>query len=165
MLDLASKLNINSEETATINGIMHNKGEQLFLVTSIDDRLWYGSEKETATVDCLRKPFLGNYQIELPANYVSDASKIVLKVRNQESVIEYHDWKIENVDRHNSNEVEDFTVQYVSPSIGNISLSDGDLIEIELYPYEDLFEPITTTYQVTVKKNLIGSETSLTLVG
>ena len=165
MLDLASKLNINSEETATINGIMHNKGEQLFLVTSIDDRLWYGFERVTATVDCLRKPFLGNYQIELPANYVSDASKIVLKVRNQESVIEYHDWKVENVDRHNSNEVKDFTVQYVSPSIGNISLSDGDLIEVVLYPYEDLFEPITTTYQATVKKNLIGSETSLTLVG
>ena len=113
----------------------------------------------------MRKPFLGNYQIELPANYVSDASKIVLKVRNQESVIEYHDWKVENVDRHNSNEVKDFTVQYVSPSIGNISLSDGDLIEVVLYPYEDLFEPITTTYQATVKKNLIGSETSLTLVG
>ena len=160
MLDLADTLDIDSDEASTINGIMHNKEESLFLVEAIDNNLWYGVDKTTKFNDCLIN-WQGKFYIEIPANYVNSASKINVIVEHNGKEKSYTDWAVESVDRHKSKNVNDFTVKYTSTQINKIELSDGDSIIVEIYPYEDLFAPMITTYKVNVKKKFIGSEITI----
>lgn len=165
MLELADELSINESEKELINGILHNNDKNLFLVDSIDSHLWYGETKESLEpFDLLSVSNVDGLVISIPANYVCDSSVIKVTVNSGKKETVIDDWKVDSVKRKKNCSISDIKVNYESEStVSNILktrdlLKDGDTITVDLYPYEDYFEPITTTYKVSKGKATLKIE-------
>lgn len=145
MFELANKLNINETEKNEINKSLHENNDNLFLVDTIDFNYWFNKDNKIETIDI----FDGN-KLLIPANYVCDNSKIILKINGNTQV---DDWALEEVDRKGET-VDTFEAKYTSKSIKKVDFKEGDVVTIEIYPYGEYIEAYKIKYNVTNKKVL-----------
>ena len=147
MLSLAKETNYSIDSAATIDKILHDNANNLFLVDSIDRELWASREKSIS----FKAEFDGK-TLEVSANCVCDDSTIIVTVKsgNEETVIT--DFKIDSVDRKKKTAVNEFMASFTSSDIKNIKYHDGDTVIVSIRPYKDMFETLEASFTVKEKK-------------
>ena len=133
---LAEQRNVPVSEQKRIEAILHESGKDLFLTTNIDNRFWF--EDRTARINT--NDYATTYEgakLSVPAACVADRSTLIVSVSgaNGETVLD--DWRVTNVDRHNSTSIEAFTVTYESEKAKGYQYKVDDKISIKITPAAD----------------------------
>lgn len=137
LFSVADQIDIDSTEKEEVDEIIHQNDKELYLTTAIDNYFWYGNQGIIEKTGSFKKRVL-----TIPASYVNDNSKIVVTHCGKEDTI-YEDWSISSVERpKNSVDVDKFKVSYKSKTIDDAPIRDGDTIIVQIYPYEEDFEPM-----------------------
>ena len=138
---LAGELDISESEQLKIDGILHPKGEPVFLTAPLDDQYWFLRDATASSSD---------YEIEyegtemiLPAAYLTADATItveVTEVGTDEAVV-LSDWKIEKVERKIEGDLSTYQVTYTSEDARNHTWKPGAQIIINATPKESSGAP------------------------
>lgn len=130
---LADELEISANEKNTIEGMLRNNGERLFLT----DRL----EKEYSFSNTIpeRVAEFDKDTLTLPVTLVSEKSRLKVTVTNGGNVTFYEVWKVKEVERE-KNDVDSFTVTYTNETIGKQQWSKDATVKVEIFMDESTEE-------------------------
>lgn len=145
LISLAEELNLPASEKITIDNILHEKGNNLFLVDSIDDGLWAnpGSKNEyDKTVQFDGKT------VTLSANLLTAGSIVQFKMDDGKTIV--GNWTVDKVNRKGDS-VNNFLVSLTSKDL-KYKFTDGKIIVLSILPYEDMFEEVVYRFRVKEKK-------------
>ena len=148
LFGLAEEINLSAEERQYAESILRgsdttNKENVLFLDQTLENLFTFDNVESDVLAENISVEFNGK-TIEMPAQYVSSASHIVLRVDGDAVV----DWKVKEVDRDKNNNIEKFTVTFTSENVRDLKFKDGSIVTIELFPYENAEEHITFDFEV-----------------
>lgn len=107
---LAEQRGISDTEQDRINRILHVDGNNMFLTQALDNKFWFGAHEAINENDYVVS-FTGK-TLTIPASCVTDRSIIIVTVSGDDGTESIDHWEVTNVDRHKSENVTDFTVQY-----------------------------------------------------
>lgn len=127
---LAEKLELSDTEWEQIDHILHNNGEDLFLVTAIDNLYRSDSSKKEIKTETLDVSFDGRNVI-LPAECVSENTEILVSVSGKEKA-EYTDWELSKTERENHETFEEYRVFYKSPSAKTFNYTGEESVTIRI---------------------------------
>lgn len=136
LFSLAEKEDISTAEKAKIDAILHENGENIFLVAPLDNSFRYASGTSYPDVSSMETEFNGK-TLTIPAYAVSTGAKIVVTIKDSTQNVTIQDWVLDKVTRPKNGGELDFTATYKSESIKNIKINDGAIIRIKIYPRED----------------------------
>lgn len=78
---LADKLNISESEQRNIEGILHLKGEPIFLTTALDSRYWFTPETQETPVEIEYE----GQNLKLPAFCLTENARITVTVKEPDA--------------------------------------------------------------------------------
>ena len=133
---LAEQRNVPESEKSRIEAILHESGKDLFLTTSIDNRFWFEDKTARINTNDYTTTFEGA-KLSVPAVCVADRSALVVTVSGADGETILDDWRVTNVDRHNSTNIEAFTVTYESEKAKSYKYKVDDQISIKITPASD----------------------------
>ena len=148
LFSIAEKLNISDNDKKNIDNILHENGDNLFLVDSIDSLFWCAENKDPIYVI----DFDGT-KLTLSANTLTNNSSIKVSLNDKDSTV-INDWTINNVKRK-GDYAEQFVVICVSKEIKKVKYSDGMKVTIEIHPFNGLDSTISEIYNVKSKRFLL----------
>ena len=136
LFGLADELGLSTDERMDAESILREQGENgqllnIFLDCNLDNLYRFNMQGYEFSLDDVDITFDGK-KIMIPAQFVSDASVIVLSINGQT----ISDWAVKDVDRNKSDKIEDFIVTFTSKAVGDLKFSDGDGVTIEVFPYD-----------------------------
>ncbi len=138
---LAAELNISESEQLKIDGIMHPKGEPVFLTIPLDDQYWFLHDVTASSSD-FEIEYEGT-EVVLPAAYLTANAAITVEVTEagtDEADI-LSDWKIEKVERKTEGDLSTYQVTYTSDEARNYTWKPGAQIIINVTPKEGSSAP------------------------
>ena len=114
LLQLAKELKIDNSEAIKIDGILHPRGEKLFLNQAVDQMYW-ATEPGTESINPELVEFAGT-AIMIPASYVSKDAIIRVSVKEQNDPEEtvLTDWVLTDVKRDSETNIADIHAVYTS---------------------------------------------------
>lgn len=131
---LSDKLDISESKQLEIDGILHPKGEALFLMKPLDQRYWFAastdeSEKQYDIV------FNGTSMI-IPVEYINMDSTITVTITEDASPdsIVLSDWLLEKVERVNESDPSSYQALYTSKSAHAYFWKPDSTVSIEIVP-------------------------------
>ncbi len=135
LFSLAQELNIAESEKTKIDGILHENGESIFLIPSIDALYRFRPAAETTTVEAIEVSFYGK-ELTLPAKYVSEDSVIKVTVTGlgSDAPVVFEDWKIVKVERKDKNDFDSFTATFKCSTAEKYKYNIGATIHIDITP-------------------------------
>lgn len=149
---LAKELNISESEKLNIDGMLHPKGEPVFLASALDNKYWFINEKKEENIDIE----YGGTALVVPANCVTSSAEITVTIKEKDSDKEVviKDWRIENVQRVKEGEVSSYKALFVSEEAKNYQWTENSEISIDIKPYKDIkeLEPYHFEYQTDSAK-------------
>lgn len=148
LFGIAKEMDIDKEEKKEIDAILHENGENIFLVDSLDVMYRFIQEPEKMEQSI---KFDGK-NIEIPINYISDDAVIKLKIQKSDKVTAFDKWEIKEVNRKESEDYKTFTAIYTDSDIKKYDYSNGEKIFIEIVPKEGS-EGSTLEFQYKVIKS------------
>jgi hypothetical protein len=148
MFSIAEILGIDESEKISINKALHENDKNLFLDDLLDIEYWYSKTKDIKAV-CV---FDGS-KLKIRANYLCDDSIITLSIKNSKETVTINDWTVSEVKR-DGDDVSDFIASFESKTIEKADFNDGDIVEINIYPYQDYYEPYVIKYKVSKEKTM-----------
>ena len=94
---LSSQLNITQSDKLNIEGILHAKGEPIFLTAALDDKYWFIHEAETTPIEI---EFGGTAMI-IPARILTPDANIIIEISDpgSEETTVIDDWIVDEVKR------------------------------------------------------------------
>ena len=95
---LADEMGISKQQKDTIDKILHEDGNQIFLSDAIDNRFRFAKTGKTLQADDIKINFNGS-ELEIPANVISDKSQIIVTIAGSKGPKTITDWKVIAVDR------------------------------------------------------------------
>ena len=128
LFKLAEEKGIDDSEKKTIDGILHNKGENIFLCEPLDDVYRFTQDDDTESADV---SFDGK-ELEIPAAYLTAESSIKVTVKDGHSTSTYDDWTIKKVDRDKENDIKNFNAIYESTLIKKQNYEENASVTIEI---------------------------------
>ena len=148
LVGLADELDLTTAEKAEAENILRERNDSgqlqnIFLDCNLDNQYRFNLTGFEISVENIPIDFNGK-KITIPAQYVSDASVIVLSVNGQK----INDWTVKNVDRQKSENIEDFFVTFTSESVKGIKYNSGDAVKIEIFSYKGAGKAMTFNYAV-----------------
>lgn len=149
---IADELDIDKDEKITINKILHDNGEALFLIPGLDDLYWFDAVKnEEEDISIV----FDKNTIGLPAKWISSDAVIKAFVVTDGEEAEITDWIIEKVSRENEEDLNSFIAEFESDELDDYEYQEGSKVTIEIYPLgidpeeTSLVEKISIAYEVT----------------
>lgn len=121
---LAEERNVSSTDKNKIEGILRNNG-CLFLSKQLENTYSFNIKKEQI-VSRFDKD-----ELILPADYLSNNSKISVRIEHDGKTEKYDDWTISEVKRP-SNKIEEFTATYKSKLIKDYSWNPNTVVYIDV---------------------------------
>ena len=148
LVGLAAELDLTAAEKAEAENILrerNNNGQlqNIFLDCNLDNQYRFNLMGFEISLDDIPIDFNGK-KLTIPAQYVSDASVIVLSLNDQN----ISDWTVNNIDRNKSANIEDFSVIFTSETVKDIKFNDGDTVKIEIFPYDGAENAMTFSFVV-----------------
>lgn len=139
---LAEQRNVPASEKTKIEAILHESGSDLFLTTNIDNRFWFEDKSARVSAKDYTTTFEGA-KLSVPAVCVADRSVLVVTVSSADGKTILDDWRVTNVDRHKSTDVNAFTITYESEKAKGHQYKVDDVISIKITPASDFPEDYT----------------------
>lgn len=136
---LAEKKGISYSEKVKIDAILHENGDNLFLVAPLDNCYRYTSSNSYPNAESMEISFDGK-ELTIPAYAVSSEARISVTVKDSTQTVTIDDWAISKVTRPSKGGEMSFTATYKSESIKSIKYHDGTTIQISVYPRGDKAE-------------------------
>ena len=152
LFSLMEQLGNDPEEMEEIEAILHENDDNTFLTEALDKRFRYGNESDSLNLEDIRVDFDGD-EIEIPAIFISDHSKISVVVTNKERKTDIEDWIVSKVDRNKKTDCSEFMVFYKSKEGKSYKYKDGETVKIIVTPViESPEDTIIFNYDVVGKK-------------
>lgn len=149
LFGLADKLNVSPAAKKKVNNMLHAGDKPLFLTTQLENEFWFDSKPQFIKPDI---SFAGS-KIILPANLLSQGTKVKATVKSGSDSTAYEDWTLNEVDRGKETTVDKFKAEYQSKLIKKYDFKDGDTVKVEIIPPENSsYDTITYSYKVSVTK-------------
>lgn len=131
---LADELEIPESEQQKIDGILHLKGEPLFLTEALDAPYWFihGAALESGEVDAE----FGGMTLTLPAACCTRDAQItvsLLEADAQEPIV-LTDWEVRSVERGTEGDVSTYRAVFASDSAHRHQWQPGTEIQIDVQP-------------------------------
>ena len=130
---LAEERDIDDSEKKTIDGILHNKGENVFLCESLDDAYRFTSDENTEN----GKVEFSGKEIMIPVSYLTSDSSISVTVKDDHSTSTYDDWTIKKVDRNEDNNVDTFIATFESSLVKKQKYEENASVTVEITQPEE----------------------------
>ena len=143
---LADELNISESEQQRIDGILHLKGEPIFLTEALDAQYWFLHDEKLDTADA-DVTFAGT-ALMLPAACCTRDIQITVSVQetNADAPILLTDWKISSVERGTEGDLSTFQAVFTSEEARAHEWLPDAVIQIDVQPKADA---ALTTYHYT----------------
>ena len=135
LFGLAEKKGIPQSEKTKIDAILHENGENLFLVAPLDNCYRFNSTNSYPDAASMDIEFDGK-EITIPAYAVSAGARIEVTASGG-SQLTVGGWTLDKVTRPNKGGELSFTATYKSNETKNIKFEDGMTITIKVYPRSD----------------------------
>lgn len=126
---LADKLNKN-EDKKTINSIL---GKEVFIVCPLREKFTFNL-KNKSQYDIA----YDSDTISIPVKMLTDKCKIEVNVVSNGKTRKFSDWKIIEVKRNKSEDINKFTATFKSESAKKFKYSNGDKVTVSITPTESL---------------------------
>ncbi len=134
-------LEIPLKDLNKINGILHQNGEQIFLIDVLDAAYWINVDGEEPTYGSSlpHQEFMADFdgdELTISAFLVSDDAEIIVTISGENEPIS--DWTIEKVERSDDSDVSSFTATYKSKTAGKHEYSSDDKGHVEVLPIKGM---------------------------
>lgn len=152
---LADELHVDEQNKTTIESILHQNGESIFLAAPLDQNFWF-NQKPAVDVRNVEIAFDGK-ELKLPANLVCESSLIRVSVllKNKEKKAVFEDWTIKEVKRETEGDIGAFVAAYTSAAAKEYKYEPGTTLAIEIMTGSSgVAEPVTFTYKTAAEKKL-----------
>lgn len=128
LFKLADEKKVTDSEKKKIDGILHGKGENIFLCNTLDSlyRFTPGKYKDNATVEFNEK------SITIPVTYLTSDSIITVTVKNGSNTTIYEDWSVKKVTRSDKEDIYSFAATYESPTITRQKYPENTTVTISI---------------------------------
>ncbi len=148
---LAEKKGISEGEKNTIEALLHENGEDLFLTKVLDNR--FRKNKSPIISSDLEVSFDGG-ELTIPVMCYSDRSKLEVSITGSSSEV-LDDWVITEVTRPKNSDLNDYMVTFKSEKGKKHKYQAGDTIVIKVTPVEETpNEVVTFTFEVIAVKKI-----------
>ena len=127
---LADQLNKSESERSTIDGMLHDGKEPMFLVSAIDRQFWFNPDTPNNDTDLVE--FEAD-ELFIPASLVTENAVITVTVKNGGDVTVIKDWVVSEVNRKNGFP---YIVSYESATAKKFKYQDGMQILLSITPME-----------------------------
>ena len=158
LYSLADEMQIGDEQRNNIDEILHEKGNIIFLVPTLNMRYTFSNNNETSVDSDIDVLFNGK-ELSIPAKYVTDNAIIKMTVTTPESAEPYiiNDWVLTDVKRSVNNDIDSFKASFRSDEAGQYKYMLDSCIKIEIFAHEGVeTQPITLEYEtVNTKTDLL----------
>ena len=149
---LAEELDIPAEKQLTIERILHNNGDSIFLTAPLDNQYRFDIAGTDYSADDVS--FDGK-KLTIPASLVSERSSISVTVIPAEGeTVVFTDWAVSEVDRKEESNLASFEVTYQSSSADDYKYAVGTQICISIASGINDSVPIQYEYETTAEKTL-----------
>ena len=136
LFSIAEVLGIAPSEQAKIESILHHNNEPLFLNPIVDNRYWFSERKGPELSDIAFEFRDGT--ITLPAQFVTDSTKITLRVSSTDAEdVVIDDWIVTKVERKDKNDISTFVASYTSKTASKYGFKKGDMLSFSVVPEEN----------------------------
>lgn len=158
---LVDQLDISQAQREDIDKILHPDGERLFLNVLLDEMSYFSTNPELNVNDVLVEYAdgkLSDPEINISAQYVLNGDSVTLTVDGEGEPQTYSDWSLEAVNRHKSDDPQNFTATFTSSNAKHVSFADGDVLTISLTPPagQDDVQVISVQFKVHKKSGFLG---------
>lgn len=143
---LANHLDIDEAEKRSIYGILHPKGNPVFLTKPINDRYSFDDETSNYTME------LTQNELIIPADLLSQNANVVVTVTMKSGAHTYEDWEVTEVERTGTS-VDKFTVHLSSETIKKLKWAADTQITVEIHN-GDYENPVIFNYKVSEYKDM-----------
>lgn len=134
---LAKELDVSEEEKETIEAILHENEDAIFLAKSLDQRFWFEEKYKDFDIDKINISFDGD-KLSIPASCVTDRVdiQVIVSGKKKETIIE--DWTVTKVKRQKkSKDCSEFIATFESEKAKDYKYKSGDKISIKVMPVAD----------------------------
>lgn len=117
LFSLANELEISAIEKAKVDGILHENGENIFLIPSLDNLYRFSPPSEKTANDGINLSFNGK-EIIIPSKNVADDARITVTIAapSAEPPVVIEDWALIKVERKDDNNIDTFSATFKSPT-------------------------------------------------
>ncbi len=155
LFSLMDKCGFSGEERERVDTLLHEKGNALFLIESVDERFRMNTTRAGADTDQPDIRFEGDEMI-LPANLISDRYIISASISGSGGTTTVNDWTISKVDRPKKGTFEDYTAVLKSKKAKEYKYKEGDSVTLTITPLEDAREEtLEYSYKVVSRKKAV----------
>lgn len=146
---LAEELNISDSERTKVDGILHENGENIFLVNTIDNKYRFENCVEETPVEEIELKYEED-EIVIPAMFVSEDFdiQVTLTTGGEETVVS--DWKIKEVSREENAELDTFSAVFTSESADDYEYSADTNVVLQIMP-SSVCEDIVYKFEYTTE--------------
>lgn len=152
---LAGEIGIDDAEKAKIDNILHENGEDIFLIPALDNLFRFTGKKESEEKEAAEIIFAGS-ELKVPARSMIKSATMTVTIRELESTepVTITDWEIVKVDRVNRHDINSFVATYKSPTAEKHRFEAGSTIDITIVPnpYPDAVH-LSAKYQAVANKS------------
>ncbi|NMD38648.1 MAG: hypothetical protein GYA87_08230 [Christensenellaceae bacterium] len=128
---LADKLNISESDQLNIEGILHLKGEPIFLIEELDNNYWFIQDNKKANISI---DFAGT-KITIPVTCVTDNAVINVTVKDPNAnTVTINDWYLEKVERPGEGNISTYYATYISNEARNYMWLPDSIVSINIIP-------------------------------
>ncbi len=134
---LANKMGVTEEEKETLEAILHENKDEIFLAKALDQRFWFEGKHKKLDIDKINISFDGE-KLSIPASCVTDRVDIQVIVSGKKKETLIDDWTVKKVKRpRKSKDCSEFTVIFESEKAKDYKYKSGDKIDIKVMPVAD----------------------------
>lgn len=133
---LADELDISDTEKSKIDGILHSKNANIFLVNVIDNKFRFGEPVEEIAIKDIDVEYDDDTFI-IPAQYITDgvAVEVTLITNGEELLVT--DWQISEVERKDGNNLAGFSAKFESETADDYKYTDDTTVKVKVMPNKD----------------------------
>lgn len=152
---IADGLNIDKVEKAKIDSILHENGEDIFLIPSLDNMYRYNQSAEKTEEKVPEIVFLGK-EITLPSRSLTRDAEISVTITDpsSDSHALIKDWELIKIERKDDHDINSFNATFKSPTAEKHSFVPDSKVKVEVIP--NLYSSssvLSAEYEVVANKS------------
>ena len=158
---LADQLSVSQTQRENIDRILHPNGERLFLNVPLDEQSYFAADPVFNMNDVSAEYSDGKFsapEIIIPVLYIPNGVSLTVTVIGKNETQTYEDWSLDTVNRHSSDDPEDFTATFSSNDAKHASYTDGDIVTVSVLPPagQNDMQMLSIQFQVHRESGLLG---------
>ncbi len=151
---IAEEKEITAAEQQKVDAILHEDNQYIFLTEALDNKYAYNDYERTLTETT--NVVFSKDSIKIPVLYLTDRAELTVTITSSDgtkTIID--DWTVSKVNRPKKSGIEEYTATFVSKTAKKYEYQDGDHIEVEIVPIEELKDAaIVLKYHAVAEKKM-----------